>query len=185
MNSSSASIATGVMSSQLNGTPVASGVVNRFDRVMMILCGLRAEPLTSRKPFGAGAAGLVDDDERLRHQVVLLDDALDHARHLIGAAAGAGRNDELDRSVGCHAAAAGNASANAPAAATPAAIKDFKFLTLFPPGFRLAQRREPRCRHVPTSATGLLCVEYIVYQGGCNTHDLAIACDEACRCSAQ
>ena len=49
-NSSSASIATGVRSSQLNGTPVASGVVNRLDRVMMILCGLPASPLTSRKP---------------------------------------------------------------------------------------------------------------------------------------
>src|SRR5262245_15809975 len=30
--------------------PVASGVVNRFDSVMMILCGLLRELLTSRKP---------------------------------------------------------------------------------------------------------------------------------------
>ena len=30
-------MATGVMSFQLNGTPVPSGVVNRFDSVMMIL----------------------------------------------------------------------------------------------------------------------------------------------------
>ncbi len=36
-NSSSASIATGVRSFQLKGMPVASGVVNRFDSVMMIL----------------------------------------------------------------------------------------------------------------------------------------------------
>ena len=38
------------MSRQLNGTPVASGVVNRFDSVMMILCGSPLAPLTSRKP---------------------------------------------------------------------------------------------------------------------------------------
>ena len=49
-NSSSASIATGVRSFQLNGTPVASGVVNRLDSVMMILCGSPFAPLTSRKP---------------------------------------------------------------------------------------------------------------------------------------
>src|SRR5688572_23697782 len=49
-NSSSASIATGVASSQLNGMPVASGVVNRLDRVMMILWGLPLESFMSRKP---------------------------------------------------------------------------------------------------------------------------------------
>src|SRR6476660_2400480 len=49
-NSSSASIATGVRSFQLNGTPVASGVVNRLDNVMMILCGSPFAPLTARKP---------------------------------------------------------------------------------------------------------------------------------------
>ncbi len=49
-NSSSASIDTGVRSRQLNGTPVASGVVKRFDSVMTILCGSPFEPLTSRKP---------------------------------------------------------------------------------------------------------------------------------------
>ena len=49
-NSSSASIATGVRSFQLKGMPVASGVVNRFDSVMMILWGLFADALTSRKP---------------------------------------------------------------------------------------------------------------------------------------
>src|SRR3990167_8160907 len=41
---------TGVMSRQLNGTPVASGVVNRLDSVMMILWALPLSPLTSRKP---------------------------------------------------------------------------------------------------------------------------------------
>lgn len=49
-NSSSANIATGVKSFQLNGIPVASGVVNRFDSVMMILCGLPDDVFTSRKP---------------------------------------------------------------------------------------------------------------------------------------
>ena len=43
-------MATGVRSFQLKGMPVASGVVKRFDRVMMILCGLPCEALTSRKP---------------------------------------------------------------------------------------------------------------------------------------
>ncbi len=36
-NSSRSSIATGVRSVHLNGTPVASGVVNRLESVMMIL----------------------------------------------------------------------------------------------------------------------------------------------------
>ena len=47
--------------------------------------------------FAAGAARLVDDDQRLLHQVVLGHHALDEARHLVGAAAGAGRHDEFDR----------------------------------------------------------------------------------------
>src|SRR5678816_945992 len=46
-NWSSAIIETGVMSLHLNGTPVAIGVVNRFDRVMMILCGSPLASLTS------------------------------------------------------------------------------------------------------------------------------------------
>ncbi len=58
-NSSSASIATGVRSFQLKGMPVASGVVNRFDSVMMILCGLPAEDLTSRKPSPPAAPALL------------------------------------------------------------------------------------------------------------------------------
>ena len=95
-NSSSASIATGVRSFQLNGTPVASGVVNRFDSVMMILCGSPFAPLTSRKPSAPAPPDLLTTIERLLHQVVLGDDALDEARHLVGAAAGAGGNDELD-----------------------------------------------------------------------------------------
>ena len=41
---------TGVRSRQLKGTPVASGVVNRFDSVITILCGSPAAPLMARKP---------------------------------------------------------------------------------------------------------------------------------------
>ena len=37
-------MATGVRSFQVKGMPVASGVVNRFDSVMTILCGLPREP---------------------------------------------------------------------------------------------------------------------------------------------
>ena len=43
-------MATGVRSFQLNGVPVASGVVKRLESVMMILCGFPADPLRSRKP---------------------------------------------------------------------------------------------------------------------------------------
>ena len=64
---------------------------------MMILCGSPGGSLDVEEALGAGAAGLVDHHERLLHEIVLLDDALNHAGHLIGAAAGAGRNDELDR----------------------------------------------------------------------------------------
>src|SRR6478736_2586103 len=58
-NSSSASIATGVRSFQLNGTPVASGVVNRLDNVMMILCGSPFAALTSRKPSAPAPPALL------------------------------------------------------------------------------------------------------------------------------
>ena len=95
-NLSSASICTGVRSFQLNGTPVASGVVNRLDSVMMILCGSPVGALDVEEALGAGPARLVDRQDRLLHQVVLGDDALDRTRHLVRAAAGTGRNDELD-----------------------------------------------------------------------------------------
>jgi hypothetical protein len=71
--------------------PVARGVVKRLESVM-----IAARCLEVEEAFAAGAARLVDDDHRLLHQTVLGDDALDRPRHLIGAAAGAGRNDELD-----------------------------------------------------------------------------------------
>src|SRR6266852_2704781 len=49
------------------------------------------------KALGPRASGLVDDDHRLLHQLVLGNDALNDPRHLIGAPAGAGGNDELHR----------------------------------------------------------------------------------------
>jgi hypothetical protein len=53
--------------------------------------------LYGEKTLGAGATRLVHRDQRLLHQIVLGDDALNQPRHLVGAAAGAGRNYELDR----------------------------------------------------------------------------------------
>ena len=88
-------MATGVRSFQLKGMPVASGVVNRFDSVMIDLVRVARRALDVEEAFAAGAARLVDHDDRLLHQIVLGDDALDGPRHLIGAAAGAGRHDEL------------------------------------------------------------------------------------------
>jgi hypothetical protein len=49
------------------------------------------------KPLGTGAAGFVDRDQRARRELVLFGDTSDQPRHLIGAAAGASRNDELNR----------------------------------------------------------------------------------------
>ena len=43
-------MATGVMSFQLKGTPVAIGVVNRLESVMMILCGSPLASFTAKKP---------------------------------------------------------------------------------------------------------------------------------------
>src|SRR6266852_3830286 len=50
MNSSRARRAIGVMSRQLKGTPVCSGVVNRFDSVMIIVWVSPFLPFTCRKP---------------------------------------------------------------------------------------------------------------------------------------
>ncbi len=44
--------------------------------------------------FRAGTTALVHDDQWLLHQIVLGNDALDEARHLVGATAGACRNEE-------------------------------------------------------------------------------------------
>ena len=90
-------MATGVRSFQVNGMPVPSGVVNRFDSVMTSLCGLPFEPFTSRKPSPPAPPDLLMTTIDCFIRLVLGDDALDDARHLVGAAAGAGRHDELDR----------------------------------------------------------------------------------------
>ena len=60
------------------------------------LVRIAARTLHVEEAFAAGAARLVDDHHRLLHQAVFGHDALDDARHLVGAAAGAGRHDELD-----------------------------------------------------------------------------------------
>ena len=55
--------------------------------------------LDVEEAFRPGAARLVDDDDRLLHQVVLGDDPLEEARHLVGAASGAGGHDEQERNA--------------------------------------------------------------------------------------
>jgi hypothetical protein len=64
------------------------------------LVRISARGFDVEKTLAAGAARLVDDDHGSRHQIVLGDDALDDPGHLVGAAAGTGRNDELDRTIG-------------------------------------------------------------------------------------
>ena len=130
---------------------MASGVVNRFDSVMISLCGLSLRALDVEEALAAGAAGLVDHHHRLLHQIVLGDDALDGARHLVGAAAGAGRHDDLDGRVGSHAWAGADNSANAPprqAAAKPKALLGLSIFTppLFSPHGR-SHRRLARFHH--------------------------------------
>ena len=68
-------------------------VRQRDDDLVRVALGV----LDVEEALGARAARLVDDDHRLLHQLVLDDDALDQARHLVGAAAGARGHDELDR----------------------------------------------------------------------------------------
>jgi hypothetical protein len=50
--------------------------------------------------LGPGPAGLVDRHEGLGGELVLLDDALHQARHLVGATALAGHDDEVDGLLG-------------------------------------------------------------------------------------
>ena len=52
-------MATGVISFQLNGTPVARGVVNKLDKVMMILWGSPFASLIARKPSAPAPAPLL------------------------------------------------------------------------------------------------------------------------------
>ena len=48
-------------------------------------------------PFGAAAAALVDDDNRLIGELVFGDDALHRARNVVGSTARTGGGNELDR----------------------------------------------------------------------------------------
>ena len=57
-NWSKANMATGVISFQLNGTPVALGVVNKLDKVIMILWGSPFASLTAKKPSAPAPAPL-------------------------------------------------------------------------------------------------------------------------------
>src|SRR5690606_23088454 len=50
-----------------------------------------------QEAFGTSATGLVHDDERLLHQVVLDDHALDEASHLVSTTATTGRHDPFNR----------------------------------------------------------------------------------------
>src|SRR5688572_23009381 len=50
-----------------------------------------------QKSLGAGAAGLIDHNERSRRELVLIADASHQTRHLIRAAAGTSRYHELNR----------------------------------------------------------------------------------------
>src|SRR5439155_25341290 len=59
--------------------------------------GVALLSLDVEEALGAGAAGLVDDDERSWRELVLLGDARDQARHLVSPAPRPGGHDELDR----------------------------------------------------------------------------------------
>ena len=76
--------------------PVASGVVKRFrqgdDQLVIVSLGV----LDVEESFATGSAGFVDHHDGLLGQIVLGDDALHHAGHLIRAAAGAGRDNDFD-----------------------------------------------------------------------------------------
>jgi hypothetical protein len=61
------------------------------DLVRLALGALHVE-----ESLGAGPAGLVDHHHRLLHEIVLGDDGLHCARHLVGPTTGARRDDELD-----------------------------------------------------------------------------------------
>ena len=89
MNSSSASRATGVRSFQLNGTPVCSGVVNRFESVMMMVWASPFLPLTCRKPSAPAPPDLLTTMSGRGESLCFSAMPRDEASHLVGAAAGA------------------------------------------------------------------------------------------------
>ena len=68
-------------------------VGQRYDDLVRVALGA----LHVEESLGPRAAALVDDDHSLFHEAVFGDDRLDDPRHLVGAAAGASRHDELHR----------------------------------------------------------------------------------------
>ena len=106
------------MSRQLKGTPVANGVVNkirqRHDNFMRIAFGL----FDSQKALCTRAARFIDNNQRLFHQLVLDDDALDQTGHLVGPAARTCRHHKLHR-LGGFPSCAGAISASAATATAP------------------------------------------------------------------
>ena len=89
--------AIGVRSVCLNATFETIGCCQALDVPKMTLCGSPADRLAVDVAFGSASAGLVDDDDRLVGQLVLGDDVLHRAGEVVGAAAGTGGCDELDR----------------------------------------------------------------------------------------
>ena len=69
------------------------GIVGTEDDAVRIALGALAVDIA----FGAGATALVHHHDRLLGELVLGDDRLDDAGEIIGAAAGARSDDELDR----------------------------------------------------------------------------------------
>ena len=61
------------------------------------LVGVAFAGLHVHQRFGAGRPALQRHHHRLLHQIVLLDRRLHHARHLVGGAAGAGRDHDFNR----------------------------------------------------------------------------------------
>src|SRR5215207_5229362 len=119
-NWSSAIIDTGVMSFHLNGTPVAIGVVNRLERVMMILCGSPLASLTSRKPSAPAPPDLLTTTSDSFISLCLT--TMPWMRRAIWSApppvpAGTTNSTGL---VGSHAASAGAATAHAASVSAPA-----------------------------------------------------------------
>src|SRR5262249_21813784 len=71
MNSSSASRATGVRSRQLNGMPVCSGVVKRFDSVITSVWASPVRPVARKNPAARAAAVVLLTGRRRRERLLL------------------------------------------------------------------------------------------------------------------
>ncbi|MNT33406.1 hypothetical protein D3C72_1693310 [compost metagenome] len=71
------------------------GIERRRRDQQLVRIALRR--LGVHQPLGPAGAGLVQHDDRLAHQLVPGDDALDGARHLVRRTPGAERHHDLDR----------------------------------------------------------------------------------------